>query len=297
MGAQIPHTNPLQSQPQQKPRKQITENDYAQLNEIGEFNFSKLRPHEYATPQFLKFTDASLSWSHKALYIGALVVIAYCIVSDGTYNEIEYGVGSAVLNAEGTASADLSDNNMARMMFDNFDIRLPEQEKNAIFVASRIIGYKEQQRSKLDGSDQKCFDIASKCPCDANTFTTNGVATGGCANSKCEITGWCTAESKEENKPNLEIKYDALLDGLDEILITFETNIEFHNFGISKSVNLKERKFDFNVWRIGDILKGVNEVYANVRDKGIIIVVNMNWDCGDGSGQCIVDFNLFRVDN
>ena len=91
-----------------------------------------------------------MSWSKIFLYIGCIIVIIYCIVAEGSYMEIDYGLGSAVLNVEGTASADLSASNMATMIFDNYDIRLPEQEKNAIFVSTHIIGYKQQQRNSAN---------------------------------------------------------------------------------------------------------------------------------------------------
>lgn len=49
--------------------------------------------------------------------------------------------------------------------------------------------------------------------------------------------------------------------------------VEFPVFGISKTVTLRKRKLGYNVWRIGDILKGVGEEYSNIREEGIIIVV------------------------
>ena len=88
-----------------------------------------------------------------------------------------------------------------------------------------------------------------------------------------------------------------MLDGVDEMLITFQIIIEFPIFGVTKIVNLKERK-GYNVWRVGDILKGINERYTNIREKGIIII-NMHWQCDYYAidNKCEVDWNLFRADN
>eukprot|EP01083_Nonionella_stella_P168535 569295_1 len=237
------------------------------------------------------------SWTKIMLYVGTIILIVYCIVSEGSYLETDYGIGSSVLNVEGTASADLSGSDMARMIFDNYDIRLPEQEKNAIFVASHIIGYKEQQRTNTVGDASKCIDLSTKCPCKAGEYTSNGVATGECINSKCVINGWCTSEKSDDDKNyNLQQKYDALLDGVDEMLVTFQIIIEFPKFGVTKVVSLNERKLGYNVWRMGDVLSGVDEEYKNIRDKGIIVIINMNWHCDYYSldKQCVVDWHLFR---
>ena len=225
-----------------------------------------------------QFENAQMSWTRIFLYIGCIIVIIYCIVAEGSYKEIDYGLGSSVLNVEGTASADLSASNMATMVFDNYDIRLPEQEKNAIFIATHIIGYKQQERNSVNNEQSKCIDIATKCPCKAGEFTMNGVATGGCINSKCEINGWCTSDTNtDDSADNIQQKYDALLDGVAQMLVTFQIIVEFPIFGVTKIVNLKERKQGYNVWRIGDILKGINEKYENIREKGLIIVINMHW--------------------
>eukprot|EP01084_Bolivina_argentea_P018969 35299_1 len=271
----------------------------SKLKQVDEFNFSKLGPHEYATSQFLKFDDFPMSWAKIILYFVTIIIIIYCIVSEGSYMQIDYGIGSSLLNVEGTSSADLSESNMARMIFDNYDIRIPEQEKNAIFIATHVIGYKQQQRSKPNNEQNECIDIATKCPCESGEYTPNGIATGECINSKCLINGWCTSDKNTNENFNLQQKYDALLDGIDNMLVTFQIMIEFPIFGVSKIVSLNERKLGYNVWRVGDILKGIDEEYINIRNKGIIIVINMNWECDyySLSNECNVDWNLFRADN
>lgn len=240
-----------------------------------------------------------MSWAKIFLYVGCFILIIFCIVSEGTYNEIDYGIGSAVLNVEGTAYADLSTSNMATMIFDNYDIRYPEQEKNAIFIATHIIGYKEQQRSTMNNEETKCIDISKKCPCQEGEYTINGIATGGCQNSKCEIKGWCTSDGDPNKNENIQLKYDALLTGVEEMLVTFQVIVEFPKFGVTKIVNLNKRELGYNVWRIGDILAGINEKYSSIKDKGVIIVINMNWDCDYYSvnNECTVDWNLFRADH
>ena len=48
--------------------------------------------------------------------------------------------------------------------------------------------------------------------------------------------------------------------------------VEFPIFGIAKTVTLQKKKPGYNVWRIGDILAGVDQLYENIREEGIIIV-------------------------
>ena len=94
----------------------------------------------------LAFDDAQYRWYQLFINIFLVFVILYCVVSDESYMESETGFGSALLNLEGTGSADHPGEGMARMMFDNLDLRIPEQEKDALFVATHVIGYKQQQR-------------------------------------------------------------------------------------------------------------------------------------------------------
>lgn len=48
--------------------------------------------------------------------IGMVVVIVYCLVSDGSYLETDRAFGSAVLNVEGAGSAPDPGENVARMV-------------------------------------------------------------------------------------------------------------------------------------------------------------------------------------
>lgn len=205
-----------------------------------------------------------------------VAVITYCLVSDGSYLETDRAFGSAVLNVEGSGSAPDPGDGVARMVFDQFDVRIPEQERNGIFVATHVVGYKQQQRVDRRGEPMQCIDISSQCPCEENEITPNGRATGGCIASKCEIRGWCTANPAqsdgEVNDDNLQEKYSAVIDNVDMMLITMQIAVEFPLFGIAKTVDLHRRKLGYNVWRIGDILKGVGEEYESIKEDGIIIV-------------------------
>jgi len=266
------------------------------LHTTGELNMSRLLPSEYATPQRLIFDDPQYRWWQLFVQVLLAFVILYCVVIDESYMATETGFGSAVLNLEGTASSEQPGEGMARMMFDNLDLRIPEQEKDALFVATHVIGYKQQQRLDHEGEQRKCADIATKCPCEEGEYTPSGRATGDCLDSKCEITGWCVSAASEDNA-NLQERYNALIENVDMMLVTFQVVIEFPIFGLTKKVDLKRRKLGHNVWRIGDILQGVDEQYENIKEQGLIVVVNMHWCCGSATGECDVEWNLFRVDN
>jgi len=267
------------------------------LHIVSELDMSRLLPSEYATGQMLIFDDPQYKWWQLFIQVLLCFVILYCVVSDESYMAMETGFGSALLNLEGTASAEQPGEGMGRMMFDNFDLRIPEQEKDALFVATHVIGYEQQQRLDHMGEQKKCADIATKCPCEEGEYTPSGRATGDCVDSKCEITGWCVAPKHTEDNANLQERYNALIQNVDEMLVTFQVVIEFPIFGLTKKVDLKRRKLGHNVWRVGDILQGVDEQYENIKEQGIIVVVNMHWNCGDATGDCDVEWNLFRVDN
>jgi len=259
--------------------------------------------HKDATAQKLKFADGQFAAYNLALYLGTMAVIVYCLVLDGSFLEIDRGFGSAMLSVRGTGSAANPGDGISVMVFDEFDVRIPEQEKNGIFVATKVIGFKQQQRVDRHGEPMECVDVATKCPCDDREMTPNGRATGGCIESKCMINGWCTAspgtmgDGDTANRANLQEKYSAVIENVEFMLITFQIVIEFPVFGFTKIVDLEPLRPGHNVWRIGDILKRLGTEYDSVKESGCIIVITMHWSCGEDGSDCLVDWDIFRADN
>lgn len=143
-----------------------------------------------------------------------------------------------------------------------------------------------------------CLDIDSSCPCNKDSYTPNGKATGKCTANRCEINGWCTRDfNPSEPRFNMVTKYDALLDNIDYVELSFQVNIEFPVFGKSKIVSANPKKFQYNYWRIGDLLTSINANYDDIRETGAIIVINMHWNCGSSIESCVVNWNIFRADS
>jgi len=277
----------------------VSEEDRSRLHSIGELTFSRLWPSEYATPQKLRIHSSQFAWYRILLFLGSVWVCIYCIVVNGSYFEHDRAFGSAVLNLIGTASAsaealaqEVPKSKRGRMVFDQYDLRYPAQQKNGIFVATHVVGYKQQTRQSVYGELKTCIDPETSCPCAEGTITPFGKATGKCKKSRCEINGWCTADpaiddNGEADLDNFQVDYDAILEGdnngggLESAIITFDVAVEFAKFGFSKSVSSKPIKLgrNGNAWRIGSILKAVDVEYENIKDKGIIIVCSMHWIC------------------
>ena len=226
-----------------------------------------------------------MEWSLKFAQLGAISGIVYAIVASRSYYEIVDGISSAVVNIEGTGIADLSDYDTDFMVFDPYDLRIPESEKNAAFVTTRVIEYKEQERGSDGDKEMICLATESDCAlCSKQDIALDqGISTGECKNDNCVIKGWCHPEENTKQGGYMytkETKYDARIQGIPHVNLTYQVTMTFPKYNATFKVTLDKMILGYNYWRIGDILEGLGGVpYEDVRDTGAVITVNMDWHC------------------
>lgn len=115
----------------------------------------------------------------------------------------------------------------------------------------------------------------------------NGIKTGRCVifrdmNKTCEVEAWCPAE----NEINMR---DSVLEGVQNLTLFIKNSINFPRFGFSKGNIQKSSKLnctfdeDTNlycpIFPIGFIVEKAGESFDNLREKGGVLGVIINWVC------------------
>ncbi|KAL1261513.1 hypothetical protein QQF64_006778 [Cirrhinus molitorella] len=119
----------------------------------------------------------------------------------------------------------------------------------------------------------------------------NGIVTGKCLNNsdgtagRCEIEGWCPAENdKVLGNPMNEVE---------NFTIFIKNSIRFPLFDVTRGnfpsnidkTYIKNCYYDpvndpfCPIFKVGDILRHINQSLDNINDKGGEIGININWKC------------------
>eukprot|EP00475_Leptophrys_vorax_P004341 TRINITY_DN12591_c0_g1_i1.p1 TRINITY_DN12591_c0_g1~~TRINITY_DN12591_c0_g1_i1.p1 ORF type:complete len:256 (+),score=49.65 TRINITY_DN12591_c0_g1_i1:502-1269(+) len=121
----------------------------------------------------------------------------------------------------------------------------------------------------------------------------NGAKTGNCGDSGyCEVSSWCPVEDKTSGR-------HVYLDGVESwsILLRIDTYFSKYNF---RRTNTEADGIipGYNAFNLSDIMARAEVRFADIRDRGCLIVADINFQCNlDYEPECAPVFKFTRLDD
>uniref|UniRef100_A0A8C1IJV1 P2X purinoceptor n=2 Tax=Cyprinus carpio TaxID=7962 RepID=A0A8C1IJV1_CYPCA len=177
-------------------------------------------------------------------------------------------------------------------VMDVADYVVPSQGGSSFSVITSMVITANQTQGRCPETDPK-FKCTTDDECMAKLGSNlgNGIITGTCLNNNnettgwCEIEGWCPAEDDTvSGKPMKEVE---------NFTIFVKNSIRFPLFNVTRgnfpsSLNqsyIQSCHYDSvddpfcPIFKVGDILRHINQSFDSITDKGGEIGININWKC------------------
>jgi len=173
------------------------------------------------------------------------------------------------------------------------DVVYPAKEQNALFLTTNVLQTMGQTRGFCIGSDPDTESCATQEDCIEGKPSENGFLTGVCNTSVgwCEVQAWCPVE----NEPQFVTNY---IQRVENFTIFIRSTVEFPKYGIMRS-NADKIQEGYNIFQLGYMVEQAGYNYYNLRQKGAVIGVFLNWNCDlDRNLQnCLPSFVWKRLDD
>ncbi|XP_067238969.1 P2X purinoceptor 3a [Chanodichthys erythropterus] len=184
--------------------------------------------------------------------------------------------------------------NFSNRVMDVADYVVPSQGASVFSVITKMVITANQTQGRCPETDNK-FKCSTDAQCieKLGSHLGNGIITGTCLNNNvtngttgwCEIEGWCPAEDDKINVTAMK--------EVENFTIFIKNSIRFPQFNVTRgnfpsSINQSYIQNCTNdpvnnpfcpVFKVGDILRRVNQSLDSIADNGGEIGININWKC------------------
>ncbi|XP_016307253.1 P2X purinoceptor 3a [Sinocyclocheilus anshuiensis] len=172
------------------------------------------------------------------------------------------------------------------------DYVVPSQGGSSFSIITSMVITANQTQGRCPETDHK-FKCTTDDDCMAKLDSNlgNGIITGTCLNDTsgttgwCEIQGWCPAEDDNVTENSMK--------EVENFTIFIKNSIRFPKFNVTRgnfpsSLNqsyIQSCRYDpvdhpfCPVFKVGDILRHINQSLDSITDKGGEIGININWKC------------------
>lgn len=215
-----------------------------------------------------------------------LYFICWVFMHEKGYQQRDTGIESAVM----TKVKGLGRFN--NRVMDVADYVAPSQGGSSFSVITSMVITANQKQGRCPETDHK-FKCTTDDDCMKKLGSNlgNGIITGLCLNNNnetkgwCEIEGWCPAEDDNvSEKPMKEVE---------NFTIFIKNSIRFPLFNVTRGnfpsiLNksyIQSCHYDSvdnpfcPIFKVGDILRQINQSVDSITDKGGEIGININWNC------------------
>ncbi|XP_052006094.1 P2X purinoceptor 3a [Xyrauchen texanus] len=235
------------------------------------------------------------SWSVGIInrFIQLLIIlyfICWVFLHEKAYQVRDTGIESAVMTkVKGLGS-------YPHGVMDVADYVAPPQGSSAFSIITKLIVTANQTQGRCPETDDK-FTCTTDVNCTNKIGSNfgNGIVTGKClinnssnenkTKGHCEIQGWCPAE--DDQVPV------SVMEGVEDFTIFIKNSVRFPLFNVTKgnfhsSINetyMKNCRYDPRhhlscpIFKVGDILKHVNQNLSKIAWDGGEIGINIVWKC------------------
>uniref|UniRef100_A0AAY4DXH7 P2X purinoceptor n=1 Tax=Denticeps clupeoides TaxID=299321 RepID=A0AAY4DXH7_9TELE len=264
---------------------------------------------EYETSKLVRIKSVKLGSLKWALNGVILLVICIMLLWNKEYQEYDLVVSSVTTKVKGVAQTNTAD--FGEVVWDVVDYS-PNEEKNSFFVATNFIVTKKQKQGKCPevphyGTLCRTDNDCKKGLWDIRSHGITGVCVKFDVTTKtCEVSAWCPIENtKKPPRP-------ALLTSAENFTVLIKNNIRFPAFNFIRRNILPEvdgnylKKCIYNqrtdpycpIFRLGDVVQGARENFADIAVEGGVIGIQINWDCDLNRffNSCLPKYSFRRLD-
>ncbi|XP_052010742.1 P2X purinoceptor 3-like [Xyrauchen texanus] len=248
------------------------------------------------------------SWSVGIINrVVQLLIIQYFIcwvfLHEKAYQARDTGIESAVMTkVKGFGSY------LNRVM-DVADYVAPPQGSSAFSIITKLIITDNQTQGRCPQTDGtfKCTSDAD-CMNITGSHLGNGIVTGTCLikndQGQCEIQGWCPAENDKVNV--------SVMEGVENFTIFVKNSIRFPLFNVTRGNFPSDLNKSYithcnhdpilhpfcPIFKVGDLLKLMNQNLSKIASKGGEIGIHIGWKCDlDRSlDMCKPQYTFTRLD-
>lgn len=243
----------------------------------------------YETPKVVVVKNRNLGIIYRIIQLVIIMYfVVYVFIIEKSYQERESAPESSVITkVKGIA---ITNSSLERKIWDVAEYIKPPEGGDIFSITVRTMTTPFQRLSTCPESDDvPGSECESDLDCEAGEMDQlgNGIKTGRCVifrdmNKTCEVEAWCPAE----NEINMR---DSVLEGVQNLTLFIKNSINFPRFGFSKGNIQKSSKLnctfdeDTNlycpIFPIGFIVEKAGESFDNLREKGGVLGVIINWVC------------------
>lgn len=245
----------------------------------------------------VKIRDYRLGLIHYGIM---LIVFAYIGVyimwlKRGYYASSSY-VGSTALKIKGMSYS--LDAQGGLVPWSSEDLVQPAIEKDAAFITTSVITTANQTRGVCPGPFYNCTRDS-----DCNRPP---LFTGECFQGACNLWQWCPAENISAAEIAYPPSYESDILSANTLTVWMKATMAFPSLRPGKmysTVNQNDPVTDpsnpqRNLFSVGDLLTMTNTQYADIMDRGCILLVKLNWECYlDSDAPCFPTVTATRLDN
>jgi len=248
----------------------------------------------YNTIKFVKVENRTLACIYNILFLALVVyVIGVTIIWNKGYQKVGEPLGTTSAKVKGTA---LIKNGTEDLVYNSDDFVTPSAEADALFVTTKYI-FTPQEQTTCEGTKKvgKCEDGCKEGKLNWAGF---GKTTGECPDGYefCEVQTWCPIETEDNS---IEVG------NVENWTIFFKVNIEFPEFGVSKTNALakdgKKPIKGYNLFTLREIVEMAGANWTQAADTGAIIQFTTTFDCNldkkDEADQCNPVYKAHRIDD
>ncbi|KAK7141616.1 hypothetical protein R3I93_015690 [Phoxinus phoxinus] len=171
-------------------------------------------------------------------------------------------------------------------VMDVADYVVPSQGASSFSIITNMVITANQTQGRCPETDKK-FTCKTDDDCNKNNSSNigNGILTGTCLinTGMCEIEGWCPAED--------DSVYGTPMKEVENFTIFIKNSIRFPLFDVTRGnfpsnltrSYLQNCNFEHNsscpIFKVGHILKQLNQSLDNITEKGGEIGISIRWKC------------------
>uniref|UniRef100_UPI00398E6E09 P2X purinoceptor 1 n=1 Tax=Pristiophorus japonicus TaxID=55135 RepID=UPI00398E6E09 len=247
---------------------------------------------EYETPRMVTVRNRRIGVIFRSIQLGVLAyIIGWVFIYEKGYQSTDSTISSVSVKVKGIGFTNLS--NIGPKVLDVVDYTFPSQGSDSFVVMTNYIITPKQTMTHCT-QHQSSGVCESDSDCTAGEFSRygQGIMNGKClvnpeGNKTCEVFGWCPAEDDHH------VSNPPLLMAAENFTIFIKNAITFTAFGVTRrniveSVTKRHLKnCTYHkihdpfcpVFRLGYIVKEIEENFSTLAYKGGMIGIVIDWDC------------------
>ncbi|XP_004365148.1 purinergic receptor P2X [Capsaspora owczarzaki ATCC 30864] len=194
-------------------------------------------------------------------------------------------------------------------LWDSTDYVIPANEHDALFILTNSIVTPEQKQTTCAEDPQYAQACTDDSECTKYSSTRNGIMTGRCVNSTCEIYAWAPLELD-----SLSPQSGSVIEQAGNFTVFIKNNVRFAKFGISRTnVDIgntsaaylancrwnKETDYYCPIFKLGDLVEASGWKIEDMLVLGGVLGVNLDWTCNfdNDESECRPVFSISRIDD